>query len=247
MRIRDYRAKARQLLAGQWGMAILVTFVASLFGALLVGSGASFNISIDESFLEFVPERLQNILLYYITIVGSIAGLLGMAQFILSGVVQLGYSKYLLKLHDGEDADIKDLFSQFNRFGDGFLLSLLTSIYTFLWTMLFIIPGIVAAYKYAMAPFLMLENPDMSASDAITASKHLMKGHKAALFGLDLSFLGWSLLATLFTLGIGHLWLNPYRNVARASFYRNLRPLQIAEPVVEQIPTETFQTPYWQR
>ena len=128
MRIRDYRAKARQLLAGKWGMAILVTFVASLFGALLVGSGASFNLNIDESFLEFVPERLQNILLSYITIVGSIAGLLGMAQFILSGVVQLGYSKYLLKLHDGEDADIKDLFSQFNRFGDGFLLSLLTSI-----------------------------------------------------------------------------------------------------------------------
>ena len=79
MRIRDYRAKARQLLAGKWGMAILVTFVASLFGALLVGSGASFNLNIDESFLEFVPERLQNILLSYITIVGSIAGLLGMA------------------------------------------------------------------------------------------------------------------------------------------------------------------------
>jgi len=221
----DYRAKARQILAGKWLMAVLVTFVAGIFGAVLVGgsSGFKININIDEDTLQHMPDAIAAVFKVYLTIAASIGGTLGLAQFLLGGVVKLGYCKYLLNLHDGEEGNIKDLFSQFGRFADGLLLNLLTAIYTFLWTLLFIIPGIVAFYKYAMAPFIMLENPNMRAGDAITASKKMMYGHKGELFILDWSFFGWVLLSLL-TMGVGSLWLTPYRNASYAAFYRNLNP-----------------------
>ena len=83
------------------------------------------------------------------------------------------------------------------------------------------IPGIVKAYSYAMTPYIMAENPEMSAQDAIRASMQLMDGHKGELFWLRLTFIGWDLLAAL-TLNLGHLALNPYKNAAEAAFYREL-------------------------
>ena len=73
-----------------------------------------------------------------------------------------------------------------------------------------------------MTPFIMAENPDMTASQAIKASMELMDGHKGDLFLLDLSFIGWSLLCLL-TLNLGHIALNPYCNAAYAAFYRSLK------------------------
>lgn len=89
------------------------------------------------------------------------------------------------------------------------------------WSLLFVIPGIVAAYRYSMATYIMAENPGMQATEAIERSKALMDGRKGDLFCLDLSFIGWALLATL-TAGIGYLWLTPYMTVSRAAFYRSL-------------------------
>lgn len=223
-----YREKARAVLAGKWGNALVVALVAAIFGALLTGSNFSLNFELDENTLKYIPDAVKA----YLAIATSIGSILALAQFILGGVVQLGYCKYLLKQYDGEDGDVKDLFSEMDRFGDGFVLSLLTALYVFLWSMLFIIPGIVAAYKYAMAPFILQENRGMRASEAITESKQLMDGSKGELFVLDLSFIGWSLLNIL-TLGIGSLWLNPYMNAARAAFYRTLRPRVINQPMNE--------------
>lgn len=215
----DYRARAREMLSGKWGMAVFVTVVAGMLGGLLTSSLADFEINLDWENWEKLPEIVRT----YLTTALSVGSTLGVIQFILGGTVQLGYCRYLLKLHDGEEGELKDLFSEFNRFGDGFVLSLLTAIYVFLWSLLLVIPGIIASYKYAMAPFILQENPGMKPGDAITASKERMEGHKGDLFLLDLSFIGWSLLSVL-TLGIGNLWLNPYINASRAAFYRDLRP-----------------------
>lgn len=223
MTSRDYRASAREMLSGKWGRAVLVTLIAGLLGGLATGSG--FSVNIDQDTLSHFPKAL----LAYLAIAGSI---LATVQFILSGTVQLGYCKYLLKLYDGQDGDIHDLFSEFHRFADGFILSLLTSIYIILWSLLCVIPGIVAAYKYAMAPFILQENPGMKPSEAITASKEMMDGRKMELFLLSLSFIGWTFLSVL-TLGIGYLWLNPYMNAAYAAFYRENRYVPAATPAFD--------------
>ena len=211
----DYRRIARENLSGNWGQSILVAFVAALFGALL--TGASFSINIDASILPELPMFIQR----YLALMAKIAGILGIVRFVAGGTVQLGYTKYLLKQYNKASFDIKDLFSEFNRFSQGFLQNFLRGLYVFLWSLLFVIPGLVKIYSYAMTPFIMAENPDMTANEAITASRELMDGHKGELFTLELTFFGWMLLNTL-TLGLGSLALNPYMNAARAAFYKDL-------------------------
>ena len=212
----DIRYRARQDLAGKWGVAILAGFLAALLGGLVSSSGGG-NFDLDQQEIARLPDILKT----YLLVAASIGAVLGTITLIVGGTVELGYSKFLLKMHDGEDAKVEDLFSQFHRFGDGFCQRLLRALFVALWSMLFVIPGIVKGYAYAMTPFIMAENPEMSASEAITASKELMDGHKGELFTLDLTFIGWGLLAAL-TLNLGHLALNPYRNAAYAAFYKNL-------------------------
>lgn len=212
----NIRSRARQTLAGRWGIAVLAAFLASLLGGLATGSGG--RIEIDKDMLNSLPRVVRA----YIAVALSFGGILGLAQFILGGVVQLGYSRFLLDMHDGKGAEVSDLFSQFDRFGDGFCLSLLRSIFIFLWSLLLVIPGIIASLSYSMAHFIMVENPNMTAREALKASKELMDGYKWDLFCLNLSFIGWILLCIL-TLGIGYLWLDPYMNAAHAAFYRSIR------------------------
>ena len=98
----------------------------------------------------------------------------------------------------------------------------LFSLYTFLWSMLFVIPGIIKAYSYALTPYILKDYPELSANEAIDFSRAMMKGHKFDLFCLHLSFIGWGILC-LFTCGIGTLWLMPYMLTAQAAFYQDAR------------------------
>ena len=95
------------------------------------------------------------------------------------------------------------------------------TIFVVLWSLLLVIPGIIASYSYAMAPYILYENPGMRPMAAIKASKELMRGNKWRLFCLQFSFIGWALLCAL-TAGIGNLWLHPYQETAQASFYRQI-------------------------
>lgn len=229
----DYRLKAREALAGNWVLSVLVALVAAILGGLIAGSGFSLNIDLDKDVLRRLPEGLVK----FITVVTGAGVGLSAIQFFLGGVIKLGYCRFLLKQQDWKDPSFADLFSEMNRFGDGFVLDLLTGLFTFLWSLLFLIPGIVAGYRYAMAPFILQENPGMTASEAIAASKRMMQGHKWKLFCLDVSFFGWHLLCVL-TLGIGYLFLNPYMSAAHAGFYRSLqsRPQPYTSPVNEAGP-----------
>lgn len=215
MEASDLRRIARENLEGNWVQSIIATLIAALLGGLIIGGRV--NLKIDEEVTYKLPESVFLLLTLY----GSAAGLLGIVQFIIGGTIQLGYAQYLLKQHDRADFEFGDLFTQFDRFGQGFAQAFLRELYTFLWTLLFIIPGIIKSLSYAMTPFIMADHPEMTASEAITASKEMMDGHKGELFWLDLTFIGWDLLAML-TLNLGHIALNPYKNAARAAFYRDL-------------------------
>lgn len=224
MEAKILRQRARENLAGNWGVSIGVAAVASLLGGLLEGSSflpdlnAEFTIPLLQEFASALDQglRIGNLTLNFRS------GILGLAAFILGGVLQLGYARFLLKQHDGQEVQFNDLFSQFDRFGQGFAQAFLRGLYTFLWGLLFVIPGIVKAYSYSMTPFIMAEQPNLTASEAIEASKQMMEGHKMDLFILDLTFFGWALLAGL-TANLGYLALNPYTNAARTAFYREIQ------------------------
>lgn len=211
----DYRRVARENLQGNYWQSVAVAFVAAIFGALIASGGVSINV--DAEWLQHFPDFLKKVLI----LAGSVGGTLSLVQLILGGTVQLGYARFLLNQYNHASLDIKDLFSQFDRFKEGFLQHLLRTLYVFLWSLLFIIPGIVKGLAYSMTPFIMAENPDMTAKEAIKASQELMDGHKGELFTLGLTFFGWLLLCAL-TLGIGSFFLNPYMNAAYAAFYRDI-------------------------
>ncbi len=264
----DFRESARNTLSGRWGLALGTGLVANLLGAgtyFLSSSSGGSGGSVDEetiSTLQTMPEEAVMMILGIVGVVLIFSLLISVAFFLLGGPITLGYVKFNLDLVDGREASIDALFSQFKRFGDGFLVQLLRRIFIGLWTLLFCLPGIVLGivigvlaamggaddsvvavavvacfligvipgailgtikeYGYTMAPYILYENPGMSANDAIKASKELMDGNKWRLFCLLFSFTGWALLSVFFSCGIGHLWLNPYMEAAVASFYREI-------------------------
>ena len=108
-----------------------------------------------------------------------------------------------------------------DNFLKAFLVPLLQGLFVFLWSLLFVIPGVIMAYAYSMAIYVANDNPELSAMDAIRKSRELMDGHKWDLFVLDLSFIGWIFLCLL-TCGIGFFFLAPYMEMAHVEFYREL-------------------------
>lgn len=226
MDTKEIRRQARAHLQGNWGLSIGVAVVACLLGGLLTGMSFIPEISYWKQLNFFHDRDLSQYVSGSWEIVQGVwiefkIGIFSLASFLLGGVLQLGYARFLLRQHDGKPTEFNDLFSQFDRFGTGFAQHFLRSLYTLLWSLLLIVPGIIAALSYAMTPFILEEHPELTANEAIRRSKELMRGHKTDLFILELTFIGWSLLCIL-TLNLGHIALNPYKNAAYAVFYREI-------------------------
>ena len=152
------------------------------------------------------------------------------------GLLAVGLSAFFLSVVRNKNASFESFFTGMTEcIGTKFVSVLLVQIYTMLWSLLFVIPGIVKSYSYAMTPYILLDKPELSATEAIDDSRSMMDGHKMELFLLDLSFIGWILLSAL-TCGALLLYVAPYMQAARAEFYRTLKGEDEAkdeEPIVE--------------
>ena len=147
--------------------------------------------------------------------------------------IEYGTQKFLRKAQNGNES----LGTVFNGFKDGYRnivkVMFFRDLFIFLWSLLFIIPGIVKSYEYRMVPFILSENPGMSKDEALKASSRMMYGQKWKTFVLDLSFIGWNLLSLL-TLGIlGVFYVAPYAHSTNAALYETLKS-ENAETVVAQ-------------
>lgn len=170
-------------------------------------------------------------------IAGVIAGITsGVATFI-TGMITVGYLFTFVDLIAGkkEENYFTAMFAAFTskRFIPVFLTWLLQSVFTFLWSLLFIIPGIIKGLAYSQAFYiakdLLDSGKEITATEAISKSRQLMDGHKWEFFVLQLSFLGWAILCVL-TTGIGFLWLKPYMETTNALYYRQLATDQFKSP-----------------
>lgn len=132
-----------------------------------------------------------------------------------------GIESYFLKISRNEEVTYKESYAKTNMFAFYFGLSFVVGLFTALWSILFIIPGIIAAISYTFVYNIKLDNPELSVMECIAKSKELMNGHKMEYFILQLSFLGWAILG-VFTLGILYLWLVPYMSVTMCNFYNKL-------------------------
>lgn len=119
---------------------------------------------------------------------------------LMSTVLATGYTLYCMAIRRGERAEFLTLFDGFSFVGKLILLDILVSLFIFLWSLLFVIPGIIAAYRYSFAFYNLYEDPEIGVMEALEMSKRQTLGYKSQLFMLDLSYLGWAILATLPTL-----------------------------------------------
>lgn len=231
----DFRSIARESLKGKWGLAVITGFVAALLGGLgSEGLDVKLNLDMSNHDVSFavagqtilstngeVNNQLGALLAGSAVYIAIAAIILAALYFILGSVVGVGYARFNLDLIDRIEAKTETLFTYFTHWKTTSVSRLLRSLYTLLWSFLFIIPGIIAAYSYAMTDYILAEHPDMTASEAIERSKEMMSGNRFRLFCLQISFIGWSILCAL-TLGIGNLWLRPYLQAATAAFYREV-------------------------
>lgn len=147
----------------------------------------------------------------------------GIAALILTGPFAYGLNYIFLKqTRDGSPMNFTDMFKGFtDDIGQNILIGLLSTLFTVLWGLLFVIPGIVKAYAYSFAYYVKADHPDYDWKRCIDESIALTNGHKWELFILDLSFIGWLIVGAL-CFGVGTLWVTPYMAASKSQFYNEL-------------------------
>ena len=217
----ELRAQARERLEGKWGTFVLMTFLMLVIQTILQIPGYI------GSLLEILsPENVLASLSF-----SNISNILSLLALPLSW----GLTVSLLRNHREESVDLENLFDGFRggRYTRVFCAIFLVNLFTFLWALLLIIPGIMKAFSYALTPYIIMDEPELTARQAITRSCEIMEGRRWKLFCLYLSFIGWGILSLL-TFGIGFLWLVPYMNASIAAFYEDARAEYEAENSIEQ-------------
>lgn len=206
MKILELKREAREALKNNWGYAVLVT--------VLVGV------------INFIPNLIKILLSggYSNVMNQSVsAQLIGGILTLFLAPLSIGTSWYFLSLSRGHREKWQRVFDPFDIsiYLKMLGVSLLVALYTILWSLLLIIPGIIKGIAYSQTMFILKDEPELTVNQAITKSRELMNGNKWRYFVFALSFIGWALLCIV-TLGIGLLWLQPYMSTSMACFYNDL-------------------------
>jgi uncharacterized membrane protein len=157
-----------------------------------------------------------------IVLLGAIPLAGPLVSLLIGGPFALGIAMFFLALSREERVNIKLIFKGFNRFFEALAAYFLVVLFTLLWTLLLIVPGIIASISYSQTFYILADNPEVDPLEAISRSKEMMRGYKWKYFCLGLRFIGWALLC-IPTLGIGLFWLVPYMETSIAKFYDDLK------------------------
>lgn len=192
----NLRALGRDVLKGKWGLGVAGTL---LYFALTM-----------------IPVIILNAIFGHGE--AGPSGISTIYNLLISGPMVLGYAMFAISIFRKRETSPAEVFYGFERFGKAFGLYIVMSIFIILWSLLLIIPGIIAAFRYSLCFYILADHPEMGIMEALNESKRMMKGNKWKMFCLNLSFIGWGILC-VFTLGIGFIWLLPYMEVSIIAFY----------------------------
>lgn len=206
----ELKAKAKEQIKGKIGILFLITLIIGLITG------------VAEAVLSLIPFGIGSIVSAIIITPAFALSIVRVYQMLLVGVTP----------------EVKDTFSGFDDFWSAFKVTFLVGLYTFLWSLLFIIPGIVKSYSYSMSLYILAENKGKPALECIEESKQMTDGHKMELFVLGLSFIGWMLLGAI-TFGIAYIWVIPYMNATFINAYESLKPVVVEAPAADEPVAET--------
>lgn len=214
---------------------VVIIFVLNLLTGSLTGyTGFSKNLAkfidkfdpalflTDDAVESFVEEHINEIMALYPT-VSTFSKILAVVISIVYDLVHVGFNFYSLKVSRREQTSVMDIFSSFEFFWKALVIMILQSVFIFLWSLLLVFPGIIAAYRYSQSFYVLYDHPDYSPYRCLRESSRTMRGHKMHLFVLQLSFIGWFFLSAIVTsLIIAPLlsvFVTPYFAITGAHFY----------------------------
>jgi len=190
----DIRTIARSALRGHWKEAVIFFAIYYAMTGLIenvLDLFFTFNQTMPFENIDGTADTLTTQVTYGSSIYALIIG----------GPITYGLSLWLLRFVRAQEANNQMIFEGFSQFGKAFAIFIITSVKTALWSLLFLIPGIIASYRYSQAYYVMVDHPEYSANQCIEESKKIMANNKAGLFYLDLTFIGWYLVASI--IGVG--------------------------------------------
>ena len=210
----EYKNAALAALKGNWAPFVVAVIIMMAFMYVIMGPYLFvYQVSLGMNQIVISPAFAFAAVAVYI---------LGMPLLTMPLTLGFGYASNRL-LVEGDNRAVGNLFrDSFGRWGRKVWGMFLMNFFVSLWSFLRIIPGFIKYYAYALTPYILIDNPELSANQAINLSQKMMKGHKFDMFILHLSFIGWIFLS-IFTFGIGLLWLLPYMMTAQAAFYQDVK------------------------
>ncbi len=220
--IHEMKEKGKAAFKGNYWPCVLAAFLMSLF----TGSAAASSRTTDPQPSDF-QQALQGadpaVIIALLSASALFIGICLLFKIFLANPLELGGVSFFTENTRSCPAPTATIKRGFQNYGHNFAVLFMRDLYLTLWTMLFIIPGLIKGYSYRMVPYILAEHPEMSANEVITLSRRMMDGHKWQAFKLDLSFLGWILLGIL-TLGLGLIfYAEPYMESTQAALYLKLR------------------------
>lgn len=227
-----YKWKGKNALRGNWQTAMVVAFFSGIFLVLTqVYQNRFMPVAIeliDGMYYWRFPQISQGVWIGF--------SVLQLCSVLLTPVLSVSCNHYFVRRVEGEELGTKGLFSRMNLMGKSLWLYVMMYVKIFLWTILLVVPGLIAAIRYSMAPYLLAEHPEMTAKEALEESKRIMKNRKGQYFLLLLSFIGWSLASNLLQLSLMSIsgiaaivaglfvncWVSAYVNASVAVFYKTV-------------------------
>lgn len=218
---KEFKEKGKLLFRSRYWDFVLVTLLLSL----LIGTGIinfESTYSVDGSYL-----KVNVLNMTILTVNNWFLGISGALSFILSiffvNVIHVGGAKFFLDSTQHESSYETLFFGFKNSYKNIVLIQFIKDVKIALWSLLFIVPGIVKAMEYVMIPYLLAENPNMEKEEVFQKSKEMMNGHKWDYFVLIFSFFGWILL-DIVTFGLTSVfWTDPYIHCTQAYVYLDLK------------------------
>lgn len=207
-----YKDEAKKRLMGKYGIVIPVVLIMAIIEGIFTSLADSYRTKYDMQTLAVIDPGNPTLVTVF-----SVLGFLVASAFVYASM------KMFIQIVKAETPVLEDilLVGFKETYVRSLALNLLISIFTFLWSLLFLIPGIIKAYSYSMSFYLLFKKPNLNATEAIDESKKLTQGYKADIFMLDLSYVPLYILG-IFTLGIYWLWVYPRHMTARVLYFEEI-------------------------
>lgn len=222
-KIGELKARGKAAFKANYWKCVLIMVIFSVIGGAIGGCCSAGIFSNGDMMDALAAGDMETYYRLYLGVMGPIMGVTVLASFFLIGPLSIGAGRFFLcnSYAPSEMGELGYAFKKGN-YGRSILALFLESLLIYLGTLV-IIPGIILTYSYRLVPYILADDPDISAADALKKSRMMMKGHKWRSFVLDLSFIGWIILSafTLYILLI--FWVGPYMAATDAELYRAIK------------------------